>query len=143
MTWGNSANVVTTNLDDATDDPSLARIDILNAFYELQAIIGSRNTANGVCPLDANNLVPAANLPDSITSSSTNSLFLVPNTKRVVIQDFINLTSYTVAGLNAFSGRLPGDVAHCSNGAAGSPCLAYWNGTSWLRIAFGAAVSAT
>jgi hypothetical protein len=31
----------------------------------------------------------------------------------------------------------------CSDGAAGSPCLAYSNGTNWLQIALGSAVSAT
>lgn len=143
MAWGDSANIVTTNLDDATDDPSLARIDILNAFYEIQAIIGGRDSANGVCPLDSNSLVPAVNLPDTITSSSTNSLFLSPDTKRVVIQDFLNLTSYTTAELEAYTDMLPGDVAHCSNGDGGSPCLAYFDGTDWLRIALGAAVSST
>jgi hypothetical protein len=36
-----------------------------------------------------------------------------------------------------------GGVVYCTNGAAGSPCLAVSNGTSWLRIAFGAAVAAS
>jgi hypothetical protein len=57
----------------------------------------------------------------------------------------ITLPSYTVAGLAA---SLPpalntGKLVHCSNGATGSPCLAYSNGTNWLRVVFGAAVAAT
>lgn len=34
-------------------------------------------------------------------------------------------------------------LVHCSNGAGGDPCLAYSNGTDWLRILIGAAVSTT
>ena len=34
-----------------------------------------------------------------------------------------------------------GAIMYCSNGAAGSPCLAYSNGTDWLRITLGAAVA--
>ncbi|HEX7891466.1 MAG TPA: hypothetical protein VF522_19095 [Ramlibacter sp.] len=36
-----------------------------------------------------------------------------------------------------------GGVVYCTNGNAGSPCLAVSNGTAWLRVALGAAVSAT
>lgn len=35
-----------------------------------------------------------------------------------------------------------GRVIHVSDGDTGSPCLAYSNGTNWLRIAFGAAIAA-
>lgn len=50
------------------------------------------------------------------------------------------LPTYAVAsvpGVAANSGKL----IYVSNGAAGSPCLAYSNGTSWLRITLGAAVA--
>lgn len=58
----------------------------------------------------------------------------------------IKLPSYTVAQLGA-SDMAPtiadnaGRLVHCSNGAAGSACLAYCNGTNWLRVVFGAAVA--
>lgn len=52
------------------------------------------------------------------------------------------LPSFAVASLPAASG-LTGHFIHCSNGAGGSPCLAYSNGTNWLRITLGAACSAT
>jgi hypothetical protein len=50
--------------------------------------------------------------------------------------------SAAVAGLPAAASNT-GKIYYCSNGAAGSPCLAYSNGTNWLRITLGAAVSAT
>lgn len=36
-----------------------------------------------------------------------------------------------------------GQVVYCSNGDAGAKCLAMWDGSNWLRIVLGAAVSAT
>lgn len=36
-----------------------------------------------------------------------------------------------------------GQLICVSNGASGSACLAYSNGTSWLRIALGAAIAAS
>lgn len=51
------------------------------------------------------------------------------------------LPSYAVAGLPA-AAKNTGKLVHVSNGAAGSPCLAYSNGTNWLRITLGAAVAA-
>lgn len=54
----------------------------------------------------------------------------------------VALKSYTVATLPAAS-TYPSYVVHCSNGNAGAPCLAVSNGSSWLRIPLGAAVSAT
>lgn len=60
--------------------------------------------------------------------------------------DSETLPSHTVAQL-ALAPNLPatntGRLVHCTNGAGGSPCLAYSDGTSWLRILLGAAVSVT
>jgi hypothetical protein len=50
--------------------------------------------------------------------------------------------SYTVAGLPSASANNRA-IAWVSNGNAGAPCLAVSNGTSWLRIVPGTAVSAT
>ena len=54
----------------------------------------------------------------------------------------LNAGSYNVAGLPAAAANA-GRLVYCSNGASGAPCLAYSNGTNWLRILIGAAVSAT
>jgi len=52
----------------------------------------------------------------------------------------VGLPSYNVAGLPAGGA---GQVVYCSDGDAGSPCLAVHNGASWKRVVFGADVSAT
>ena len=55
------------------------------------------------------------------------------------------LATYTVAELAADypAASHPSAAVYCTNGDAGSPCLAVSNGTSWLRIALGAAVAAS
>lgn len=52
------------------------------------------------------------------------------------------LPTYTVAGLPTASANNR-RLVRCSNGNAGAACLALSDGTNWLRIALGAAVSAT
>jgi hypothetical protein len=56
--------------------------------------------------------------------------------------DAVTLDSYAVAGLPA-ANLHTGKLVFVSNGASGAACLAYSNGTNWLRIVLGAAVSAT
>lgn len=56
----------------------------------------------------------------------------------------VTLPSYTVAelvGIDPTAAANIGKWVHCSNGAAGSECMAYCNGTSWLRVLLGAAVA--
>lgn len=51
-------------------------------------------------------------------------------------------SALAVAGMPAASANT-GKIRYVSNGASGSPCLAYSNGTNWLRITLGAAISAS
>jgi hypothetical protein len=53
----------------------------------------------------------------------------------------VNLGVYTVA--TAPTGASEGSVAYFTNGAAGSPVLAFFNGTNWLRCDTLAAISAS
>lgn len=50
------------------------------------------------------------------------------------------LPTYAVAALPAAAAN-NGRIVRCSNGNAGVACLAVSNGTSWLRVVFGAAVA--
>lgn len=143
MAWGNAGNVITTNLDNDADDPSLARADLEAALNELKSVINGRNTTNGVAGLDTNGLIPNTVLPNTIISSVGNNLTLDPDTDKVLIQDIINLNPQTVAQLNARTDAAEGDVAYCSDGNAGSKCVAVYNGTNWVVVSFGSAISAT
>lgn len=56
----------------------------------------------------------------------------------------VGLPSYTVAQANALSPQpATGSLIYVSNGNAGAACLAVRSGGAWLRIALGAAISAT
>jgi hypothetical protein len=58
------------------------------------------------------------------------------------LEDAVTMDSFTVAGVPS-AATYAGKLIHVSNGAGGAPCLAYSNGTSWLRILMGVAVNAT
>lgn len=53
----------------------------------------------------------------------------------------VNLGVFTVA--TAPTNATEGSVAYFSNGAAGDPILAFFDGTDWLRSDTGAAISAS
>lgn len=148
MTWGTIGNVTTVHLDSAADDPSQARAELYNALVELQAVINGRGAASGVAPLDASTKVAASYLPNTITSDTGSDLTINPNTKRTVFQNIISLTPRTVAQLSVLTANA-GDIAYCSDGDAGLPCIAVCNGTSdsngteWFRISLGTQISAT
>ena len=55
----------------------------------------------------------------------------------------ITLTAYTVTSANALSAKTAGKMIYVSNGAAGSPIVAFGDGTDWLRCDTGAAISAS
>ena len=59
-----------------------------------------------------------------------------------VFQFSINpqVPSFTKAQLDAISNPQTGEIAMCSNGAAGNPCLALYGGSSWINVS-GAALS--
>lgn len=146
MGWGTSGNIITTNLDSDADDPSQARADLKAALDEVTAVIDGRGSASGVASLDASTKILATELPDEINSSSTNNLILAPDTGRVAIEDLINLNSSSTAILEAqdtAGTAIEGDVAYCSDGDTGSPCLAVYNGTDWLRISLGSAIASS
>lgn len=141
MAWAIVGNVTTTHLDSATDDPSQARVELYNALLELQKVINGRNTASGVAGLDASSKIGGAYLPNTIVSDASTNLTLQPTTGKVVLEDILALTPQTVAELNARTDQAEGDVAYCSDGDAGSKCIAIYNGTDWKVVSLGATIS--
>lgn len=148
MGWGTVGNVTTTHLNSGSDDPSQARAEIYNAFIELQAVINGRGTSSGVAPLNASTKIDATYLPDTIGSTVSTDLTIAPNTARTVFQNIISLTPRSVAQLSLLTANA-GDIAYCSDGDAGQPCIAVCkgttdsNGTEWFRISLGTQISTT
>lgn len=141
MAWATIGNVTTNHLDSATDDPSQARVEIYNALLELQNVINGRNAASGVAGLNASSKIDGAYLPNTIVSDASTNLTLQPTTGKIVLEDIISLTPQTVADLTARTDQAEGDVAYCSDGDAGSKCIAIYNGTDWKVVSLGATIS--
>ena len=113
MAWGDSTNIVTTNLD----------------------------AASGVAPLDASSKILATYLPNELNSTSGTALTLDPATGKVNIEEVVNLAPQTLAQLNARTDKAEGDIAYCSNGNAGSKTVAVYDGSNWKVVALGATIS--
>jgi len=147
MAWGNSSNVSTTNLDSGSDSPALARVDLKAALDELTAVIDGRGAINGVASLDASALIPNTQIPNTLISSSGNNLTLDPATGKVSVQEVLNLQPQTVTQLNTRTDVAEGDVAFCSNGDAGNPCVAVAlapdsaGEVNWYKVTLGALIS--
>lgn len=140
MGWGTPGNIVTTNLDDATDSPAASRPDLKAALDELSNVINGRNTANGVAGLDASSKISAAQIPDEINSTAATDLTLDPTTGKVKLEEVLNLKPQTTAQLNARTDKLNGDVAYCSDGgadSAGVGCIAVYDGADWRAVQLG------
>ena len=143
MGWATSSNVVTTNLDDATDSPASARADIKAAFDELKNVIDGKDTANGVPGLNGSSKLTASVIPDEINSSTSTDLTIDPATGKVKLEEILNLKPQTASQLNARSDKAAGDVAFCSDAgddSAGVGALAVCDGTDWRVIQLGAVI---
>ena len=141
-------DVSTDHLDSPNDSIAAARAELYTALTRLSELIDSRNTANGLAPLDANTQVPATNLPTTLTSGTGVNIVLQPATEVVKVENGIQLTAVSVTEAEAWAAPT-GTLAYVSNGDAGSPCLAVATGTTvsgdyqWLRVALGTHITAS
>jgi hypothetical protein len=128
-----TSTIVTTHLDAGSDDPSLARADILDAVTKLNSIITDKNTPNGVVVLDSTGKITFSLLPDTISSSTGSNLTLNPSTGIVKLQNYLRLQTVPKATLTTVVGNY-GDIALCSNADSGNPALAFSNGVNWYYL---------
>jgi hypothetical protein len=140
MSW--PSTVTTQHLDSDTDSVLLARTEILATALAVNEIVTGRGTASGVASLDSNGRIPPAQLPGTFSTANTD-IVLEPGSNRVAVQSILNLLPQSTAQIAAIALPAAGDVVYASDGDAGDPCLAVYNGTAWLRVSLGAAVSAT
>ena len=133
--------IVTTNLDSSSDSPASARADLLSAVTALNTIISEGNGANGVAVLNGDGRLNGAQMPQTI--SPAGSLTLSPANGIVTVNRVLRMTPLNVTQVNLIAGATEGDTVFVENGDAGSPCIAVYDGTDWLKITLGAAISAT
>ena len=134
MGWGTAGNIVTTALDAAGDDPSAARAHLKAALDEITAIINGRASASGVASLDSDTLVPAAQLPNELNSSSGQPLTLDPATGIVIIEDVLKLNAITESAAKALSGLADGMIVMLSDGDSTIAAPAYYSAGEWRRF---------
>lgn len=116
--------------------------------------LGDQTTSSGIKSIAIGNACSATGsrsiaIGDLPTSSHDNSIAIGGSTVATsAINQFtfgdllFRFGSFAVADLPTAS-SYTGHVVYCSDGDAGSPCLAVSNGANWLRVALGTAVSAT
>lgn len=151
--WDLNPAILTTNK--ATGDAVYAHQRIATQETQnLWSLSGFNTAAGTVQQALAIQTTVSSTRVDLISSSAKTSglrletlaggIDLAPITGRpVTIRNGAKLPSYTVAGLPAVGSFYPESIVYCSNGDAGSPCLAIASGGAWKGVTIGAAVSAT
>jgi hypothetical protein len=135
MTFPTGTVISTTNVDSAADDPSLARADIYDLIVAFNALVASKDLANGVLVLNGSGQINATLLPATQTITST--LILQPSTGIVNIRNVLRLHQIATADLGTTLGTTTnqaGDVVFLTDGDAGNPCLSVYNGSQWRVV---------
>ena len=132
-----TAEVTTTNLDSGSDDPSLARADLLDAVQKLNTIISEGGASNGVALLSSSGKLSATQMPTQITATGTQ--VLNPTDGVVNIQDVLRMSGLTRTEILALTGSVAGDIVFNTTGtdSTGAPCLAVYDGTNWRAVELG------
>ena len=76
-----------------------------------------------------------------VSSASLNRLGEPTVTIPSVTQTEVVMDNFTVAGLP--TNGTPGRIVYVTDGDGGNPCMAVDNGTDWVRVNLGSAVSST
>jgi hypothetical protein len=128
--------VNTENLDSDLDNPSLARVDLLDAVQKLNIIINGAGTASNVALLNSSGRIDPNQIPNTI--SSTGTQIISPSTGVVNIQDILRLTALPVAEVITLTGNIAGDMVLCSNvgNVVANPGLAFYTDLGWRTLAF-------
>lgn len=130
-----TATINTTNLDAATDDPSLARTDLFNALVALNTIISEADTASGVALLNGSGQYASAKMPSTLSVTGTQTIS--PTSGIVSIQDVLRLSQLPTASINALTGSQLGDIVISTDANAGNAAICFYDGTNWRFMGFG------
>jgi hypothetical protein len=83
-------------------------------------------------------------IPDVYGASPSLAAFIRAVKTRLTGAQPVKLPVYTTEQLNAETARLhEGKIVRCSNGNAGSECLAYCDGLNWKIIELGGDISSS
>ena len=141
MTFPTGTVISTANVDSPDDDPSLARGDIYNLIVAVNQLIASVNAANGVLSLDGSAKVSTAYLPGTI--SVTGDQTISPSSGIVSLRNVLRMRQIQFVQLGSMAGTdtpTAGDIIYLTDGDAGNPCLAVYNGSQWRTVRLGTQV---
>lgn len=124
--------IPTTNLDSDADDPSLARVDLLQAVQTLNTIMDEANTAFGVCVLGTGGVVNTSQIPDTLAPAV--DLSLSPVSGRININYLLRVSNIPKSSLVLQTDMTAGDIVVCSDADAGNPAICFYNGTEWKYL---------
>lgn len=130
-----SSTINTTNLDAATDDPSLARADLYNAVVALNSIISEADIAGGVALLNGSGEYDSAKMPTTLSVTGTQTIS--PTSGKVSIQDVLRLSQLPTSSINALTGNQLGDIVISTDANAGNAAICFYDGTNWRYMGFG------
>lgn len=114
---------------------------------DAQVLLGVSTSVNGIVlgvngdPSLGMTVIDGGRTPDGLGFVADNNLVLSVHGAQVLINSPVVLRSYDVSTLPAVANN--GGVAYCSDGDAGSPCLAVKSPTGWKVVSLGAAPSTT
>jgi len=141
MTFPTGTVISTDNVDSPDDDPSLARGDIYNLIVAVNQLIASVNAANGVLSLDGGGKVSTSFIPGTITVTGDQTIS--PTTGVVSLRNVLRMRQIQFVQLGSMAGTASpssGDIVYLTDGDAGNPCLAVYNGSQWRTIRLGTLV---
>ena len=141
MTFPTGTVISTANVDSPDDDPSLARGDIYNLIVAVNQLIASVNAANGVLALDNSAKISTAYIPGTI--SVTGDQTISPSNGIISLRNVLRMRQITFVQLGTMAGTTSpssGDIVYLTDGDAGNPCLAVYNGSQWRTVRLGTQV---
>ena len=115
MAWATAGNIVTTNLDEGTDHPALARPNLKSALDEIVVIANNLGVTEGAAKIEANGFVSTA---VTGVGTQTGNLTITSATDMIKVENFINLNPVAYASLPASPAA--GDVAFLTTDGAGA-----------------------
>lgn len=137
MTFPTGQQINTSHLDSDSDDPSLARVDLLALAQAVNQIIAGANAASGVMVLDSSALVPVTNINGYM--QVTGDISLRPSSGVINVRNVLRLNQLSVADLGSAVGTtspVAGDVCYLLDGDAGQACIGAYDGAAWRVLRF-------
>jgi len=123
--------IETENLDSDSADPSLARVDLLQAVESLNTIMEEAGAAFGVALLNSAGAIPQNQIPATLIPDD--NLVLAPTTGIIVVNGKLRLQSVDKGTLVQQTSGVVGDLALCSN-IDTAPVLCIFDGTNWKYL---------